>query len=267
MISLVHSTPVSRVHANVTSATTARLTLISMSLNRTRMFISGKIISMSAIGMSRKDFKTSAPAPPGPGLQPSVGLAMRYKITTSLNVGSWSSWFAKKFRKTEKAEGRSRRRVRRSTTLTSCLSCAIAPSAPSFVGSPFGFRDGKPWLISAIIGLGFPINASKGSISSISRSMSIFSVMNIPLAFATPFPRLKSNALSANCVSPALSAGFCRNNAPSNSLSNFSHAISIGRLNMKFSAFASSHSFCVSREKFASAMSPQKSVTKSTLKS
>ena len=209
--------------------------------------------------MSWNDFSTSGPAPPGPGLQSSIGFAMRYRITTSLNVGSCSSCVLSRWRNTANGVGSNRRSVRRSIVIVSCRSSSMVPSSRTAAE-----RRDKPSLMSAITGLGLPMNASSGSMSSISSSMSIFCAMNMPFAFAKPFPRLKSKAESANCVKPWLSAGFCLSSVPSSSLSNLSHAISIGRLNMKSSAFASSHSVCVRSEKFASAISEQKSVTKST---
>mmetsp|Transcript_23835 Transcript_23835/g.58457 ORF Transcript_23835/g.58457 Transcript_23835/m.58457 type:complete len:356 (+) Transcript_23835:910-1977(+) len=264
MVSVVHFTPLRKVHRKVTMATRARLTLMSMSLNLTVMFTSGKIISKSAMGMSWKDLRMSGPAPPGPAFCPSCcGCAMRYMSTTSLNVGSCSSMVVKRFLSTATGVGMSRRSVRRSTIVVSVRSFTVMP--PSFLD----FLDTPAPTASsgANTTLGLPTSARMGSIMHISISISIFSEMNLPLAVATPLPRLKSSAASANCVRPWLSAGFCFRKVPMRDLSNLFHAISHGSVNRKFSALASSHSFCVSSEKLASAMSEQKSPTKSTDKS
>mmetsp|Transcript_4314 Transcript_4314/g.19627 ORF Transcript_4314/g.19627 Transcript_4314/m.19627 type:complete len:316 (+) Transcript_4314:1083-2030(+) len=262
MTSLVQP-PVMRVHRKVMMATIASDTLMSISLNLTVTFTSGKIISRSAMGMSWKDLRMRGPAPPGPALRSSAGLAMRYIITTSLKVGSWSSIVLKRFLRIAKGLGSRRRRVRRSMTVTSCLSSSINPlPAPSFLTAAVRFFPAPPRGANTVLGL--PTIASRGSMMHISRNISTFSMMNRPFAFATPLPRLNSKAESANWVRPWLRAGFCLRKVPRSSLSNLSQAMSHGSVNMKSSAFARSHSFCVNNEKLASAMSVQKSLTKST---
>mmetsp|Transcript_11477 Transcript_11477/g.44625 ORF Transcript_11477/g.44625 Transcript_11477/m.44625 type:complete len:299 (-) Transcript_11477:2-898(-) len=169
----------------------------------------------------------------------------------------------KRFLRIARGFGSKRRRVRRSMTVTSCLSSSINPlPAPSFLIIAERFFPPPPRDANTVLGL--PTIASRGSMMHISRNISTFSMMNMPFAFATPLPRLNSKAASANWVRPSLRAGFCLRKVPRSSLSNLSQAMSHGSVNMKSSAFASSHSFCVNNEKLASAKSVQKSLTKST---